>query len=197
MTREDQVKKFCEREGDSMVGSEYSNKEPREAFEPSAKNPSIESPSGSAAASDRPQEQERLSEFEAIQWLVSDRSEAGTYAKVEGLRSALHATEQALQAYTLRLGRTGDESAEHHAAWVRTYIDQLEARLAASPAPWQPIRDLIAEYYRIRNCSPAAPWCDDPTYGNTDHYDRHIEATDAILKRIFALLPPPPPQETP
>jgi len=46
---------------------------------------------------------------------------------------------------------------------------------------------LFAEYWRIRSCSPATPWCAEPTYGNLDHYDGHSEAKDAIIDQLMTL----------
>lgn len=47
---------------------------------------------------------------------------------------------------------------------------------------------LIEKYRQIDACGPLTPWCHDPSYSNTDHYDRHPEARAEVLEQIFAHL---------
>ncbi len=68
----------------------------------------------------------------------------------------------------------------------------LQARASAGgTASGADATALIAEYRRIRYCSPSDPWCSRPTVDNLDHFDGHTTARDAILEQIFALAQPP------
>lgn len=70
---------------------------------------------------------------------------------------------------------------------LATQIDNYIAGLLAAPLPASAaLPALIAEYRRIRACSPAMPWCSDPSYANADHYDGHAGPKDAVLEEIFA-----------
>lgn len=63
---------------------------------------------------------------------------------------------------------------------VRELLKQWDTRESA-------LRALVAqldEYDRIDQCSPATPWCDAPSYMNSDHYDGHPEPKRQRIKAI-------------
>ena len=84
--------------------------------------------------------------------------------------------------------------------WLDRDGDDVNTLLALWGTRESALRALVAqldEYDRIDQCSPATPWCDAPSYMNSDHYDGHAEPKrqriKAIRDAVERLLPGPQP----
>ena len=87
-------------------------------------------------------------------------------------------------------------ASRHRDQFNATMLEAIAARLAAGSEPPKGIKELIAEYEAIVNCSPQSPWhgCEAQRESNLDHYDGHRDAAREVLVRIFAAADPPTPE---
>lgn len=79
---------------------------------------------------------------------------------------------------------------------IKGLTAELAERDAESHALREQVEKALDEYDRIDSCSPGSPWCDDPTYGNADHYDRHPSARRRAIDAIRAALQSSTPHAT-